>query len=167
MSLSIVFRPCRFTGTTVVKKNPFTGIEQNVATNEPLNVAELQAVDQLLKQVTTDGPDDFGFYIIEWDGGGVAEVDCGDLANGCTVTLRGVTSELFQFLFDLLKSAEWVMIPAKEDLVAITTSPERLKGIPKDFPKIVECHSAEELGVLLSDGIQAWGKHRRQVIGDE
>jgi hypothetical protein len=59
------------------------------------------------------------------------------------------------------------MLPAMEDNVAITTSPESMKGIPDDFPAVVVCNSVEELAVLLADGVGAWEKYRDHVVGGD
>lgn len=167
MSFDIFFQPCRFTGTQVVKTNPFTGESQSFSSNEPLNDAELKAVRQVLKQANAHGPDEHACYVVQLGDGGGAEIFGDQLATGCMAALRGMTPDLIQFLFDLLKAGNWVMLPAMEDAVAITTSPESMKGIPSDFPRVVVCNSAEELGTLLTNGVHAWEKYRDQVVGAE
>jgi hypothetical protein len=131
MSLDIFFQPCRFTGRPIVKQNPFTGETQSVLGNEPLSAAELKAVQQVLMRAKADGPDEYGCYVVQVDDGAGAEVFGSELATGCMVALREMTADLLQFLFDLLKAGNWVMLPAMEDAVAITTAPECLKGIPR------------------------------------
>jgi hypothetical protein len=163
MSFDIFFQPCRFTGTAEIKKNPFTGEALSVPLNEPLSDVELQAVQQVLKRANAQGPDDQGCYVVQLEDGGEAEVFGSDLANSCMVALQGMTDDLLRFLFDLLKAGNWVMLPAMEDPVAITTSPGILRGIPDDFPRVVTCNSAAELGVLLSSGVHAWEEYRDQV----
>jgi len=135
-----------------------------VTPTEPLSSAEMDAVRHVLQAAKAQGPDEFGNYDIQGDGGGSADVNCGDLSSGCSVTMHKFTNGVSQFLFDLLKAATWVMLPAVEDSVAITTSAEDLKQIPDDFPRVVACNSADELGILLADGVQAWEKYRRQII---
>ena len=84
------------------------------------------------------------------------------------VALRGITPGLLQFLIDLLKAGNWSMVPAMEDIVAIVPSLESVKkNVPDDFPKIVVCNSADELGILLSGGFRAWKKYRDHVVGDD
>ena len=167
MSFDIFFQPCRFTGTQVVKTNPFTGESQSFPSNEPLNDAELKAVRQVLKQANADGSDEDACYVVQLGDGGGAEIFGDQLETGCMAALHGMTPDLIQFLFDLLRAGNWVMLPVMEDSVAITTSPESMKGISSDFPRIVVCNSAEELGTLLGNGVQAWEKYRDQVIGAE
>ena len=76
---------------------------------------------QLLKRVA-QGPDEYGNYRVELLDGGRAEVSGDHLEMGCMVTLRGLTPNLTQFLFDFLKAGSWVMLPVMEDLVAITAA---------------------------------------------
>lgn len=122
------------------------------------------AVEQVLGQANPLGPDEHGCYVIDLDDGGSAEVFTNQLAAGCMVALRGMTPRLNQFLFDLLKAGNWVMLPMMEDVVAITTSPESVKVIPDDFPEVVVCHSAEELSFLLGNGVETWKNYRDQVV---
>lgn len=167
MSFDIFFQPCRFSETLVTKKNSITGANQSVLPDEPLSEIELEAVQRVLKRANAHGPDEFGCYVIQLEDGGVAEVFGSELASGCTVALRGMTANLLQFLFDLLNAGNWVMLPVMEDARAITTSPGCLKNIPDDFPRVLVCNSAAELGVLLSKGVEEWEKYRNQVVGRE
>ena len=163
MSFDIFFAPCRYGSKPVKQKNPFTGKEESVLPNETLTVAELEAVRELLKRANAPAPDAYGCYFVEFDDGGGAEIFGRDLSKGCMVAVRGITPIFLQFLIDLLKAGNWVMCPAMEDNIAVTCSPECLKGVPDDFPKVVICNSADELGVLLSDGFLAWKKYRDVV----
>jgi hypothetical protein len=164
MSFDIFFQPCRYGGKPVTRTNPFTGKEETVLPKEPLTAAELKAVRRVLKRVQARGPDSDGCYVVESADGGAAEVFGSDLANGCMVALRGLTPGILQFLLDLLHAGKWVMYPAMEDVVAVTTSPEHMWGMPDDFPEVVTCNSADELGALLSDGFGAWKKYRDRVV---
>jgi hypothetical protein len=165
MSFDIFFQPCRYTGSPIEKTNPFNGEVKWVIPDEPLNAEELNAVRQVLKGVKADRPDQYNCYVVELADGGQADIFPDDgLATGCMVAVRGMTPELLQFLFDLLKAGQWAMLPAMENTVAITTSPDRMGCIPDDFPRVVVCNSAEELRILLVDGVQAWEKYRDQVV---
>lgn len=163
MSFVIFFQPCRFSGEPVKQKNPFTGEEQSLVPNESLTPAEENAVRVVLKHANAKGPDDFGYYVVETDDGCGAEVCASNLRDSCMVSVRGLTPGLVRFLFDLLKAGNWVMVPAMEPNIAISCSPENLKGIPEDFPKVLACTSADELGAQLSDGFKRWPKYRDQV----
>jgi hypothetical protein len=164
MSFDIFFQPCRYGGTTVEKKNPFTGQVQSSLVDEPLNAAESTAVRNVLSQAGVHGPDEYGCYRVDLEDGGNAEVFASNLEWGCSVAARSMTPSLCQFLYRLLKAGNWVMLPVMEEAMAITTSPGSLKRIPDDFPKVVVCNSIEELTVLLADGFGAWEKYRDQLV---
>ncbi len=165
MSFDIFFQPCRYSGKSVTKKNPFTGQVQSVLESDPLTSAEVKAVRAVLTKAGAKQPDEFGCYAVRVADGGEAEVFGEDLAESCMVALRGLTPGLVTFLMDLLKAGNWVMLPAMEGNPAITASPDHLKGIPKGFPEVTTCTSADGLGVLLSGGFGAWKTYRDQVVG--
>jgi hypothetical protein len=160
LSFDVFYQPCRFANNPVEQEGQ-TGEAPSVL----LRAAELQAVRNILLKATAHGPDEHGCYVVKMADGGGAEVFSSDLAKGCMVAMRGMTPELVQFLFDLLVAGKWIMLPAMADTVAITNSQGNVIGIPHDFPRIVECASAEELGIILSDGVQAWARYRDQVVG--
>lgn len=88
------------------------------------------------------------------------------LEEGCGVTLRsGLSPDCLRFLFDLLKAAEWVMLPAMEGNPAIVSSPGLASEFTDKFPEVV-CRSPEELGAVLSGGYEAWERYRDRVVGD-
>jgi len=167
MSFDIFLQPCRYTGQLVTKKNRLTGEAKSVLHNEPLSEIELNAVRQVLRRANAHNPDKFGCYVVQLEDGGGAEVYGSKLATGCMVSLGGMTADLIQFLFDLLKAGNWVMLPAMEDNIAITPSSVFLKNVPDDFPRVVVCNSAAELGVLLANGVEEWEKFRNQVVGGD
>ena len=166
MSFDIFFQPCHFGAIPVEKRNPFTGETKPVLPVEPLTDTELGGVQAVLTKATTRGPDKFGRHVVGFKDGGRAEVFAGDLETGCMVAVRGITPGLLQFLIDLLKAGNWGMIAAMEDSVFIVSSLESAKGVPDDFPEMVVCNSADELGVLLSGGFNSWKKYRDQIAGD-
>jgi hypothetical protein len=163
MSFDIFFQPARYTGVPVVKKNPWTGEDVTVVPSEAISAAEERAVREVLKKGNTKWEDQ-GCCVIEFDDGGTAEILAKDLTSGCMVALRGITPDVSQFLFDLLKAGNWVMLPAMQDAVAITSSPGSVKGVPNDFPRLVTCNSANEIAVLLREGIGGWQEYRDQIV---
>ena len=166
MSFDIFFRTCRYGTTLVEERNPFTGQSRSVLPNGSLTAAELRLVQAVLDKATIQGPDEFGCHVVAVEDGGEAEVFASDLDNGCMVALRGITPGLLQFLFDLLKAGNWSMVPPMEDGTVVVPSLDAVKSVPDDFPPIVVCGSADELGILLSDDVDAWKKYRDQVVGD-
>ena len=77
----------------------------------------------------------------------------------------GLSPDCLQFLIDLLKAAEWVMLPAMEGNPAIVTSPGLASEFSDSFPEVV-CNSPEELGAVLSGGYESWERYRDQVMGE-
>src|SRR5262249_12389448 len=134
--------------------------------NESLTNGEVKSVKSVLKKAGAEGPDEFEYYKIDFSDGAVAEVTANDLANGCKVSVWGLTPSLLQLLFDLMTAGKWIMLPVMEETMAITSSAENLKGIPEDFPPTVVCATPNHLGVLLSNGIRAWKKYRDQIVND-
>lgn len=171
MSNTIVFQSCQFTGAQVVRKNPFSGKEQITHPTHPLTESQIQAIHKVLSKYTTDNQDDDGEFrvIVFGEGayqGSLIEVDVSDLANGCTMTLRGESPELYPFLFELLKAAAWMIIASQSELFAIVETFDRLKNVPPDFMNIVQCESPKQLASFIGRGIQDAENYRRQVAGE-
>jgi hypothetical protein len=156
MQLEFFFQPCRYDGTKVEGRNPFTGENALIPNNEPLNSAESRAVKALLDKAAGHGPDENGFYRITLDDGCEIGVYASHVETGCMVTFRWLPTSLFQFAIDLLKAGNWVLLPAVESTVAVVTSMDSVKGIPDNFPPIVVSNSAEDLKVLITVGFDAW-----------
>jgi hypothetical protein len=72
MSFEIFFMPCRFGSEEVEQVDPATGETEMVLPNDPLTVAEEEAVRQVLDQAGADGPNEFGSYVVELTDGGSA-----------------------------------------------------------------------------------------------
>ncbi|HVK11953.1 MAG TPA: hypothetical protein VM597_24480 [Gemmataceae bacterium] len=162
MSFDLFFQPCRYGRKPVKRKNPFTGADNLILPTEPLTAAELKAVRAVLKKAGGQ-PDDGGSYLVEFEDGGGAEVIVTDLAEGCMVAVGSLTPDLLGFLADLLRAGNWALLPAMDGDIAITVSPDSVKNAPDDFPEVVTCDSADDLGVLLGDGFKAWKKYRDRV----
>lgn len=166
MSFDIFYQPCRFGAEPVEQKNPFTGEVQTVLPVKPLSPRDLKAVRGVLECAAAVGPDEHGCYLVQFGDGGVAEVYAGnDIETGCMTALRrGLTPDLLGFLFDLLRAADWVMLPAMEGNPAITALPGRAEGFADSFPEVV-CDSVEELRAVLTGGFDEWKRYRDQIVG--
>ncbi len=166
MGFDIFFVRSRFRDEKVEKKNPFTGEVMSVRPQEPLTDSELRAVRGVLRGAGATEPDEFGYCLIEFEDGGDAEVHTSRLEEGCGVTLRsGLSPDCLRFLLDLLKAAEWVMLPAMEGNPAIVSSPGLASEFAGSFPEVV-CGTPEELGAILSGGYEAWERYRDQIVGE-
>jgi hypothetical protein len=163
MSFDVFYQPCRFGTESVEFKDRDTGELRSEFSVKPLTPDDLKAVRAVLGSAAAPYSD--GTYVVEFADGGTAEVFGGDdLETGCMAALRGdLTPELLQFLFALLKAADWIMLPAMEGNPAITALPGRAEGFADSFPEVI-CDSAEELGVVLSGGFEAWQEYRERVV---
>jgi hypothetical protein len=165
MSFDVLYMPCRFGSAKIERKNEYTGKIESVLPNDTLTAAEFKAVRDVLNGATIHGPDEFGCHVVRAKDGGETEVFARNLDQKCMVALRGISPGLLEFLFDLLRAGNWCMIPPTEENFAIVSSLAAVRSVPDDFPKIVICNSAEELGSLLSGDLSAWKKYRDQVVG--
>jgi hypothetical protein len=165
MSFDLFYQPCRSGTEPVERKNPFTGEIQTSLPVEPLSAGDVRAVRRVLAGVGACGPDEFGCFVVELGDGGGAEVFASDLATGCSVALGGLTPSLWQFLYELLTAAHWVLLPAMEGSLAIVSSPGLASGFADSFPEVV-CGSPEELGAILSGGYGVWKSFRDRIVGE-
>jgi hypothetical protein len=118
------------------------------------------------------GPDQFGFYGVSFADGVHVEFSAKGLAHetefdGCAFHIRGISSDLAQFVWEIAKAGDMVILPAMEDFVPILSSPEQTRDLPPDlregYPHSVVCSSAEELESLLVGGFSGWKRYRNQV----
>jgi hypothetical protein len=166
MSFDIFFNSCRFAGKQETRKNPFTGEEVTVDPAVPLSSAEVESIHQVLARAGCDDAPDDGVYAFEFDDGGVAEVFGSDFETGCMVALRWLTPDTAQFLFDLMNAANWVMFWPSDNLLALKSTNTQTESLPEGFPKIVDCHTVDELGSHIAGDVESWQKYRDQVVGD-
>ena len=166
MSFDLFYMPCRFGTEPVERENPFTGEIQASLPVEPLSAEDVRAVRAALAGAGARGPDEFGCFVVELGDGGGAEVFGDDLSTGLMVALRGLTPDLLRFLYDLLRAADWVLLPAMEGNPAIVSSPGLSGGFADRFPEVV-CGSPEELGAILSGGFDAWRAYRDRIAGED
>lgn len=166
MSFDLFYRPCRFGSEPVEVENPFTGEVHVALPTKPLTPRDQEAIRDVLRGNNAAEPDQHGCYLIECRDGGAADVYAGhDLKTGCIVTLTlGLTPDLLRFLFDLLRAADWVMLPAMEGNPTITALAGRGEGYADDGPEVV-CNSAEELGIALAEGFEGWRRYKDQILG--
>lgn len=151
-SFDIVYQPCRFGLELVEQKNPLTGEVQTSLAVKPLSSHDVKAVRDLLETSSAAGSDEDGCYLVQLGDGGVAEVFADHLETGCMAASRqNLTPDLLRFLFDLLKAADWIMLPAMEGNPAITAPPGRAECFADCLTEVV-CNTVDELGVMLTQG---------------
>jgi hypothetical protein len=127
----------------------------------------------VLKSNKYDGPDKFGYYIVEFPDGGDVEfsakgLEATDDFTGCSFSIHGVSAHLSEFMFEIAKAGDMVMLPAMEDFVSILTRGAQREELPVELanndPEPVLCGSPEELESLLSGGYNGWKKYRDEVL---
>jgi hypothetical protein len=164
MSFDLFYQPCHFGTEPVERKDASAGEVQTDLPVKPLSADDLKSVQRVLAR-DAQGPDELGDFIVEAGDGGAAEIFCTDLSTGVMVSVRSLTPHVLRFLFDLLKAADWVLLPAMEDSAAIVSSPGLASGFADNFPEVV-CESPEDLGKILSGGYDAWTGYRDQILDE-
>ncbi len=133
-----------------------------------------EAVLAVLKTEKFKGPDNYGFYLVEFADGNQVELNAQGLDGSCGFTgccfhIRGMSSNLVRFIFEVAKAGDMVMLPAMQDFVPILSAPGQEDELPKKLAgnKLppVRCGSPEELCSLLSGGYKGWQKYRDQIVG--
>jgi hypothetical protein len=134
---------------------------------------DLQKVRAVLDAIQFKGPDEFGFYRVQFPDGNAVEFSAEGLDgsaefNSCAFHIRGLSHDLAKFIFEIAKAADLVILPAMEDFVPILSAAKQRRTLPADLLKrsrpAVLCKSPSELEALLSRGYSGWKKYRNQVI---
>jgi hypothetical protein len=141
----------------------------SVEVDDGLTAGELSAVKDLLSQFNATGPDDFGCYVIHTRDGGSAELFAEELTGtdpceGSIAAVRAITPELLQFLYDLGRVGNMVIIPIMEETVFAVSSEQQRQRVQSRWPEAVVVETPEELGELIKGGFQAWKAYRDQVV---
>jgi len=132
-----------------------------------------ESVRAVLIASSHSGPDEYGYFIVKFP-------DCVDVEmsakgldgsssfTGCAFHVRGMSSNLAAFIFEIAKAGDMVVLPAMEEFVPILSAPEQRNELPPDLQASergpIWCKSATELEVLLSGGYAAWQKYLSQVL---
>jgi hypothetical protein len=127
-----------------------------------------------------NGPDEFGFYNVEFLDGVSAEfsasgLDGSEPFSGCAFHIRGVGQQLVEFVFDVAVAGDFVIFNCQgndtsESPTLILVRPEQEKELPADmaseFAARPVCESARMLAGLLFEGYTRWSDYRDQVTGE-
>jgi len=145
---------------------------QKFSAGKPAQVSRDQVL-AVLKATKFSGPDDFGFYLVEFPDGGDVEFSAkglqgvGDFTN-CAFHIRGISSYLMRFMLEIAKAGDMVILPAMENFVPILSMSEQRKELPKELaendPEPILCGSPDELESLLSGGYAGWKRYRDKVL---
>lgn len=159
MSYDLSLLATHRSATPVRRINPFTAKEHETYVYT-LTEQELRSANAVLTRY--QAKDDDGDKIVSFATGERLRMSTREEA--WNVDLRSLSTEVVKFLFELSAAGDFLII---DDNVAVTTSAATKERL-KDFPSASGCvvvTSAEELGVLLKDGFEAWQAYAKRVGG--
>jgi hypothetical protein len=163
MSFDIFCQPSRYQKTTTPAKED-SALPDHIV-SDPLRADEVRAVlDVLTKHGLRNSESNPGSYNIEFDDSGVGDLFAENLEMGCMIAVRKYSPKMANFLFELLCAANWHMLPVNVGYMAIATSAAYLTDLPDDYPEVHICKTAEEIGMLLSDGYLAGKSYRDDIL---
>ncbi|MBE1161773.1 hypothetical protein [Dyella acidiphila] len=131
----------------------------------------------VLRRHTQVAADRFGFYLVDFPDGSSVEFSAKGLEDeesftGCAFLVRGFSQSIVDFVFDVAKTGDMVILNAQgtgdaSNPVAILTDTSQAKNLPTEgLPNPVICESGKHLSELLGVGYQHWREFRDQVTGD-
>jgi hypothetical protein len=130
-------------------------------------------VHAVLRSRQYSGPDRFGYYTVTFPDGVEVELSAEGLDGkaeftGCSFQLRSMSPYLPEFILELAKAGDMVVLPATERSVAFLSSPEQKEHLPPDLARdgweLVVCNSATELESLLCGGLAAWQRYLGEIL---
>jgi len=144
------------------------------ASVDPVPVAAILAKHQ------HRGPDEFGFYHVEFADGVSVEfsasgLDGSEPFTGCAFHIRGVCPQLFDFVFDVAHAGDFVIFNAQGDdsaespvLILIRNGQEAdmLPELLKQYTSRPVATSGEMIQQLLFPDFEEWQEYRDQVVGE-
>jgi hypothetical protein len=87
------------------------------------------------------------------------------MENGCNVRLKRITPNVLSFLLELVQVGTMLMQTDMPNTVTIVPAAHFLHSLPMPSANCVFCESPEELGILLSEGLDAWKRYGDQACG--
>jgi hypothetical protein len=125
------------------------------------------------------GPDDFGFYCVEFADGTSVELNASGLDGkdsfcGCAFHIHGIGPALVDFVFDIARAGDFVIFNSQgedspESPVLILVSPGQETNVPADvvaqYQSRPVCTSGTMLGSLLFHGYDEWQAYRDRIVG--
>ena len=120
---------------------------------EPAEVHR-ESVRAVLMASSHSGPDEYGFFIVTFPDGVDVEFSAEGLDGSgsftdCAFHVRGLSTNLAAFIFEVAKAGDMVVLPAMEPSVTILSAPEQWKELPPDLqnsvPAPIWCKSASNM----------------------
>lgn len=164
MSVDILLRPCQFSDRTKTVKHPVTGRSEQVP-DDQLVPQEVAAVNELLSRVKASTRDDAGCYSIRFNGKEGLELfmdglDGSEPCEGGLACVPAWSPRIFDFLHELSRAGNLMLLPIDEDELEIVTSDAQRKQVRTRHPDVLVVPTSVSLGVLLEQGIDAWEASR-------
>jgi hypothetical protein len=145
---------------------------QRFVGGEPAEVNRDQ-VHAVLRSRQCSGPNRFGYYTVTFPDGVEVELSAEGLDGkaeftGCSFELRSMSPYLPEFILELAKAGDMVVLPATERSIAFLSSPEQKEHLPPDLAQdgweLVVCDSSTELESLLFGGFAAWQRYLGEIL---
>jgi hypothetical protein len=147
---------------------------QRFVGGKPVEV-DRQPVSSVLQTTQFQGPDEFGFYLVQFSDGVHVEFSASGLDGskdfgGCAFHIRGMSPALVRFIFDVAKAGDMMILATMDCCGPILVAPEQERELPREMLQAlgdpVLCASSIDLENLLLCGYAGWRRYRDQVIGD-
>lgn len=144
---------------------------QRFADGEPAEV-DRRPVREVLAAATYHGPDDFGFYVVAFPDGVEVEFSARGLESeesftGCAFHIRGIGDGLIEFMFDVARAGDMVIIPAMEGNPLVLVSETQKVAVPADVLESLRpilVRSPGDLAAVLAGGFDGWSAYRDHVL---
>lgn len=168
MSFDIFLQSSHRSGRKAEISNPFTGETQVAEVDDPLTDEERSAVQALLDHYGAESADEFGYYTPTFDDGTSIEAQFKGLADdpdfsGGMISLHGTSNAITDFLFQIADAGNFIMQPIMEGNPAIVTKTSTADSVSTRLPEVLVVQSAADVASIISTGVDAWDKYRRQV----
>lgn len=169
MSFDIFFQSCNISDQTEEAVNPFTGEVIQKPIGEVATDAERAALIKLFAAAEASEANEHGCSITQFADGGSAEAFFDALGDdnefsGGMLAVRGLSTELTQFMYSLAEEGNLAMLPAMEGVGTIVTSNAKAQRVVSRWPDAIVVSSPDELHVILSQGFDGWKSYRDQIV---
>jgi hypothetical protein len=168
MSFDIVLQPCSLSDRMKTVKHPATGKSIKVP-DDQLTASEVAAVNDLLQRTKATVEGEFRCHSVRFRDKGSLELfmdglDGSEPCEGCMACLRGYTPQTIEFLHELSRVGNLMLMPIDGEDLEIVTSDSQRKQVHARHPDVLIAGTPGALGVLLEKGVEAWEAYRDRVV---
>ena len=137
--------------------------------------ADRQSVLKVLQKHCKDTPDDFGYYIVNFQDGSSLEFSAKGLQSsesftGCSFHIRGVSRELITFVYEVAVAGNMVIFNAQgtdepHNPIALLVKSWQSTDLPEGVAaNPILCNSPSHLSELIGFSFEGWKDYRDSVI---